>query len=119
MKLKDQVAWITGGAQGIGKAVALRLAGEGAHLVLTDVDDAAVQATASQIAQEKGVQTLGIKANVVQFSDCEKVVDQSLDKNKRRNGWSGFRWDGWASRKTSPKAFCFFVRTIRPILRVT
>ena len=80
MKLKDQVAWITGGAMGIGKAIAARLAGEGANLVLTDVDEAAVQATAVQLAQEKGVKTVGIKANVVQFSDCEKVVDQSLDK---------------------------------------
>ena len=83
MKLKDQVAWITGGAQGIGKAIAQRFAGEGANLILTDVDEPTVQATASQIAQEKGVQTLGMKANVVQFSDCEKVVDQSLDKYGR------------------------------------
>jgi 3-oxoacyl-[acyl-carrier protein] reductase len=80
MKLKDQVAWITGGAQGIGKAIALRFAGEGANLVLTDVDEAGVQATAAEIAKEKGVKTLGIKANAVQFSDCEKVVEQSLDK---------------------------------------
>jgi 3-oxoacyl-[acyl-carrier protein] reductase len=80
MKLKDKVAWITGGAMGIGKAVALKLAGEGAQLILTDVDEAAVQATATQIAQEKGVKTLGIKGNVVQFSECEKLVEQSLDK---------------------------------------
>ena len=39
-----------------------------------------VQATAAEIAKEKGVKTLGIKANVVQFSDCEKAVEQSLDK---------------------------------------
>jgi 3-oxoacyl-[acyl-carrier protein] reductase len=80
MKLKDQVAWITGGAQGIGKAVALRLASEGANLILTDVDEAMVQATANEIAQEKGVKTMGAKANVVLFSECEKLVEQSLDK---------------------------------------
>jgi 3-oxoacyl-[acyl-carrier protein] reductase len=78
MKLKDKVAWITGGAMGIGKAIALRFASEGANLILTDVDEPAVQATAAEIAKEKGVQTLGLKANVVQFSDCDKVVD--LDK---------------------------------------
>src|SRR5260221_5846326 len=80
MKLKDKVAWITGGAQGIGKASALRFAEEGANLVLTDVDEPGVQKTAEEIAKEKGVKTLGLKANAVQFSDCEKVVDQSLDK---------------------------------------
>lgn len=83
MKLKDKVAWITGGAMGIGKAIAQRFAAEGAHLILTDVDEAAVTATANEIAKEKGVQTLGLKANVVQFSDCEMVVDRSLDKLKR------------------------------------
>ena len=83
MKLKDQVAVITGGAQGIGKAIAIALAGEGANLVLSDVDEAGVQATAAQLAQEKGVQTLGVKGNVALFSDCEKLVEQSLDKFKR------------------------------------
>src|SRR5439155_10226834 len=52
----------------------------GASLILTDVDEAAVQTTAAQLAQEKGVKTIGIKANVVQFSECEKLVEQSLDK---------------------------------------
>jgi 3-oxoacyl-[acyl-carrier protein] reductase len=83
MKLKDQIAWITGGAQGIGKAIALYLASEGCHLILSDVDEATVQATAAQIAKEKGVKTLGLKANVAQIADCEKVVDQSLDKYGR------------------------------------
>ena len=80
MRLKDQVAVITGGAQGIGKAIALQFASEGAKLVLSDIDEAAVVATAAQIAKEKGVETLGVKGNVSQFADCEKLVDASLDK---------------------------------------
>ena len=83
MKLKDQVAVITGGAQGIGKAIASRLAGEGANLVLSDVDEAKVQATAAEIAKEKNVQAIGVKGNVVQFAECEKLVEQSLDRFKR------------------------------------
>src|ERR1017187_10751407 len=83
MRLKDQVALITGGAQGIGKAIALQFASEGAKLVLSDIDEAAVQATAAQIAKEKGVETLGVKSNVSQFVDCEKLVDASLDKFSR------------------------------------
>jgi 3-oxoacyl-[acyl-carrier protein] reductase len=83
MRLKDQVAVITGGAQGIGKAIALQFASEGAKLVLSDIDEAAVKATAAQIAKEKEVETLGVKSNVSQIADCEKLVDASLDKFSR------------------------------------
>lgn len=83
MRLKDQVALITGGAQGIGKAIATLFALEGAKLVLSDIDEATVQATAAQISKEKNVETLGVKGNVAQFPDCEKLVDASLDKFSR------------------------------------
>jgi len=83
MKLKNQVAVITGGAQGIGKAIALQLSSEGANLVLSDIDEAMVQATAAQLAKEKNVQTLGVKGNVAQFADCEKLVEAALDKFSR------------------------------------
>ena len=43
---------ITGGANGIGKATAVRFAAEGATLLLTDVNGAAAEATAQQIARE-------------------------------------------------------------------
>ncbi len=80
MRLKDQVTVITGGAQGIGKATATLFASEGAKLVLSDIDEVMVQATAATIAKEKNVETLGVKGNVAQFADCEKLVDASLDK---------------------------------------
>jgi 3-oxoacyl-[acyl-carrier protein] reductase len=80
MRLKDQVAVITGGAQGIGKSIATLFASEGAKLVLSDIDEGAVQATAAQIGKEKNVETLGVKGNVSQLADCEKLVDASLDR---------------------------------------
>ena len=83
MRLKDQVVVITGGAQGIGKSIATLFASEGAKLVLSDIDEAAVQATAAQIGKEKNVETLGVKGNVSQIADCEKLVDASLDKFSR------------------------------------
>jgi len=83
MRLKDQVVVITGGAQGIGKSIATLFASEGAKLVLSDIDEAAVQATAAQIGKEKNVETLGVKGNVAQLTDCEKLVDASLDKFSR------------------------------------
>src|SRR5258708_7840244 len=80
MRLKDQVAVITGGAQGIGKSIATLFASEGAKLVLSDIDEATVQATAAQIGKEKNVETLGVKGNVSQFAECEKLVEASLDR---------------------------------------
>jgi 3-oxoacyl-[acyl-carrier protein] reductase len=80
MKLKDQVAVITGGAQGIGYAIAMTLASEGATLVLSDIDEAKVQASAAQIAKDKNVQAMGVKGNVAAYPDCEKLVEAALDK---------------------------------------
>ena len=83
MRLQDQVAVITGGAQGIGKAIATLFASEGAKLVLSDIDEATVQATAAQIGKEKNVESLGIKGNVSQIAECEKLVEAALDKFSR------------------------------------
>jgi 3-oxoacyl-[acyl-carrier protein] reductase len=80
MKLKDQVAVITGGARGIGRSIATLLASEGASLVLSDVVEDAVQATAAEIAKEKNVKAIGVKSNVAVYEDCEKLVEATLDK---------------------------------------
>ena len=53
-ELARQVALITGAANGIGKAISLRLAAEGAHLVVTDIDTEGVQAVAEEINQSVG-----------------------------------------------------------------
>jgi NAD(P)-dependent dehydrogenase (short-subunit alcohol dehydrogenase family) len=49
-----QVAVITGGAHGIGAAIAVRLAREGAQVAIADIDSAAMQATAAGVAHEGG-----------------------------------------------------------------
>jgi NAD(P)-dependent dehydrogenase (short-subunit alcohol dehydrogenase family) len=49
MRLKNKVAVIIGGANGIGRAIAIRLAAEGASVVVNDIDDAAGQALEYEI----------------------------------------------------------------------
>ncbi len=53
--LDQQVAIVTGGAQGIGRAIALDLARRGADLMLGDINDEALRATALEISAEHGV----------------------------------------------------------------
>jgi NAD(P)-dependent dehydrogenase (short-subunit alcohol dehydrogenase family) len=53
-RFHNQVALVVGGAQGIGKAIAVRLAREAAHVVLADVDRPMMKATAQEIASDGG-----------------------------------------------------------------
>ncbi|MBI3552796.1 MAG: 3-oxoacyl-[acyl-carrier-protein] reductase [Elusimicrobia bacterium] len=79
MRLKDKVAIVTGSAQGIGYATAELFCQEGAHVVLVDVDADRVAQSASKLAAS-GAQTLGTRADVSKFSDCEAVVKAAMDK---------------------------------------
>lgn len=79
LKLIDKVAIITGAAQGIGLATAELFCAEGAKVVLVDVDAALVDKSAQSLAS-RGAQTLGLKADVTKFGECEAVVKAAVDK---------------------------------------
>ena len=51
MQLNDKLIMITGGGQGLGQAMALRLAKQGARLALVDVNQEALDATCAQVAE--------------------------------------------------------------------
>ena len=53
-RLEGKVALVTGSGRGIGRAIALKLAGEGARLVINDVDDEPAKEVA-QLIRESGV----------------------------------------------------------------
>lgn len=76
--LEGKTAVITGAARGIGKAIALKYAQEGANIAFTDlaIDDNA-KATEAEIAQ-LGVKVKGYASNAADFEDTHKVVDQIL-----------------------------------------
>ena len=80
MRLKDQVAVITGGAQGIGRSIAESFASEGAHCVISDINGGLAEKTAGEIAEKYGVQTLAVGGNVSVLADCEMLVQRTLDK---------------------------------------
>jgi 3-oxoacyl-[acyl-carrier protein] reductase len=79
-RLEDRVAIITGAAQGIGFSMAELFCREGAKAVLVDVDQSLVSKAAESVAASTGAQTLGVKADVAKYEECEQLVKAALDK---------------------------------------
>jgi 3-oxoacyl-[acyl-carrier protein] reductase len=77
MKLKDKVAFVTGAAQGIGKAIAEALAREGAQVIVSDINFEAAQQTAKEI-EGLGVKTLALKTNVADLQEVETSVSEAV-----------------------------------------
>ena len=74
--LTGKTALVTGAARGIGKAIALKFAEEGANVAFTDlVIDENGKATENEIAA-KGVKAKGYASNAADFSQTEEVVNQ-------------------------------------------
>lgn len=74
--LDGKTALITGAARGIGKAIALKLASEGANIAFTDLNiDENAQATESEII-ELGVKAKGYASNAANFDETHKVVEE-------------------------------------------
>jgi len=78
MLLKDQISLITGGAQGIGKEIALLFAGEGSHIVIVDLNKENLAKAKIEI-ESKGVKCLEIEANVTQSSQVEDAIKKCVD----------------------------------------
>jgi len=79
MRLKDKVALITGGARGIGQAIALGFAKEGADVVVADVNLEAAQKTASEI-ELLGRKALALEMDVTSYEKVEEGINKILDK---------------------------------------
>ena len=79
MKLTGKVALVTGAAQGIGKAIALLLARNGADLVVSDINLEKAEETAKEI-RAIGPKAMAVKVDVANWSDVERMVTGILEK---------------------------------------
>jgi NAD(P)-dependent dehydrogenase (short-subunit alcohol dehydrogenase family) len=76
MRLKDKVAVVTGGAQGIGEAVVRAFADEGAHVVVADV---AID-KAEALARELGGRSFAVKVDVRDRASIDAIVQAAVDR---------------------------------------
>ena len=76
-QFKDKVAVITGGASGIGLALARRAAAESMKLVLADIEEGPLAAVASEL-KSAGAKVLTVKTDVSRAEDVENLAAQAL-----------------------------------------
>lgn len=77
--LKNRVAIITGAAQGLGRAIALALAGEGASVVIADINYQKARAVLKEVdGLTDG--NLAVKVNVARQADLDKLVSKTIQK---------------------------------------
>lgn len=79
-RLDGKVAIVTGGAMGLGQAMATALAQAGADIVIADIQEDVAQATATTIRETEGVQATSLKVDVTNPDDVQKMVDDVVDE---------------------------------------
>lgn len=79
MSLKGKVAFITGGAQGIGKAIAVRLAQEGAEIVIVDVKSDLALSAVEEI-KHLGAVAVAFQADVSDSSQVEELIKNMMGR---------------------------------------
>lgn len=76
--LTGKTAIVTGAGSGIGAAIAIRLAGEGANVVVSDINLDAAEVIAQQ-ARDAGGKALAVKANVTDATDVQDMVSKAAE----------------------------------------
>src|SRR5690554_3921673 len=76
MSINGKVALITGAGQGIGRAIALRLANDGADIAIVDLNDEKTQAVADEV-RSLGRKATTFKADVTKRDDVYAAIDHA------------------------------------------
>lgn len=79
MRFKDKVAIVTGGARGIGKAIAVKMAEEGASVVIVDKNPDTLKDTVEGI-KKKGGQAVAIVGDMTRAEDINRMVQTTIEQ---------------------------------------
>jgi len=76
-RVQDQVAIVTGAARGLGEAISYRLAQEGARLVLGDIDETGLEATATKIRDEGG-EVVTLIGDITEEEPASQLIESAI-----------------------------------------
>jgi len=78
--LEDRIAIVTGGAQGLGEAICHRLAREGAHIVVADLDLKGAQRVAADLIAHTGCRAIAVGVDVTDETQVETMVQRAVQE---------------------------------------
>jgi NAD(P)-dependent dehydrogenase (short-subunit alcohol dehydrogenase family) len=76
--MAEKVALVTGAGRGIGRGIALALAGKGWHIVINYRGNAEAASETVKLVQQIGVEAMAIQANIALAADRERLVDETV-----------------------------------------
>ena len=79
MSLAGQTALVTGGSKGIGRAICLALAKEGANIIIASRNESEIKETMDKL-KEMGSKSLAIQADVRSEEDVRRLISMTIDK---------------------------------------
>ena len=85
--LTGKVALITGGSYGIGRASAISMGREGAHVAICARRGEVLEEAAIEVREKTGAQVLPIQADVTKAEDIERTVQSTVDTSAGWTSW--------------------------------
>lgn len=80
MKLEGKTCIVTGGAMGIGRAIAERLVADGANVCIADIDVPAAKIAAAELSQKVRGSTIAVECNVTKRSDIKAAIANTVEQ---------------------------------------
>ena len=116
-KLQDQVAIVSGSGQGIGRAIVLKLASEGASVVVNDIDESAANETIA-LVEEMGGKAVSCVGDVTAADFGDRFVKTALDEFGRLDiivNNAGYTWDSVIQKMSDEQFMAMLeVHTVTP-----